>query len=532
MEQESQSSTRREFLRNAAAAGLSLGVLSGLGTRGPLDPLTRQLANFGGLEAASTPKRGGIVKLAMQAFDPKSFLDPALSETDFDLMSDAMLYDNLVKLDNGFTPLPALATSWEVTPDARTWTFKLRKGVEFHDGSAFTAGDVEYTVMRILAGKSLSPIHPALAAVLQPSGVKVLDPYTIRLTLSQPYSFFLTLIGGYNFRIVKNGETNFNHPIGTGPFKFGSYSPGQFFTASRNPNYWQHGLPYLDGVHVVSVPVESTMVQDIKSGTADIGDAIDVTTAQQLKNNSSIHLYTLPAASTDVIVFFAKDTPFQDLRVRQALKYAIDRERLFNVVLQGQGVVGADIPVAPTDPLYPAGLKALSYDPEKAASLLKSAGFSKGLDITIFTSTAAAFMLETAEAYQSAVGANIKVKVQQTQPSSYFSDIWLHKPSYTSFWLRVPPDTMIADGFTGNSVQNESGFLSSRFTSLINQSRQTTSLTRQKELYAEAMPIIAQQAGWFSPYWGNRIWPARANLKGVQLDFIDNCDWTTAYFDS
>ena len=308
MEQESQSSTRREFLRNAAAAGLSLGVLSGLGTRGPLDSLTRQLANFGGLEAASTPKRGGIVKLAMQAFDPKSFLDPALSETDFDLMSDAMLYDNLVKLDNGFTPQPALATSWEVTPDARTWTFKLRKGVEFHDGSTFAAGDVEYTVMRILAGKSLSPIHPALAAVLQPSGVKVLDPYTIRLTLSQPYSFFLTLIGGYNFRIVKNGETNFNHPIGTGPFKFGSYSPGQFFTASRNPNYWQHGLPYLDGVHVVSVPVESTMVQDINPGTADIGDAIDVTTAQRLKNNSSIHLYTLPAASTDVIVFFAKDT--------------------------------------------------------------------------------------------------------------------------------------------------------------------------------------------------------------------------------
>jgi peptide/nickel transport system substrate-binding protein len=516
--------TRRDLLLKTAAVGIGLGaaplIASCSSTTSP-SPTT---------VLPTSPKRGGTATLAMQAFDPKSFLDPALSNTDFDLMSDGMLYDNLLKLDNGFQPHASLASAWEGSPNASVWTFQLRKGVEFHDGSPFTAEDVAYSFLRILSPKSLSPGRSLLVSVLAPSGIKILGKYQISFTLTSPYAFFPTLVGGYNYRIVKNGETNFSHPVGTGPFKFVAYTPGQLFVAKRNSNYWRNGLPYLDEVHVEGIPEEATAVEAVVSGNADIADSIDVPTARTLAKNSSVHLYTLPAASFNVMAFSAHYSPFSDIRVRQAIKYATDREAMFEAVLQGEGLIGSDIPIAPDDPLYPPNFKPLPYDPDRAKSLLKAAGFGNGLPITLYTSTAEANMVQTATAFKSVVAAaNINVTIQQTPSSSYFSTIWMAKPAFSSFWLRDYPDVIIVDACETNSTENESDFTNTTFDNLVNAARRTIDVATQRRLYAEAMPLLADESGWVIPYWANRIWPAGNSLRGVQLSFQDNADWTAAY---
>jgi peptide/nickel transport system substrate-binding protein len=203
---------------------------------------------------------------------------------------------------------------------------------------------------------------------------------------------------------------------------------------------------------------------------------------------------------------------------------------MFEAVLEKNGLLGADIPIASTDPLCPPNFKPLDYDPDKAKSLLAAAGFGGGLPITLYCSTAAAFMVQTATAFQSVVkSSNINVTIQQTPASSYFSTIWLEKPAFSSFWLRDNPDVIISDACESNSTENESSFKNSQFDKLVTAARGTTDVKKQREYYAEAMPLLADRSGWVIPYWGNRIWPARKKLKGLNLSFQDNCDWLQAY---
>ncbi len=468
---------------------------------------------------------------ALSIFQPGDSIDPATAISDFDLMSGGMLYDNLVKLDNSFVPHPALAESWEVNRDATVWTFRLRKGVHFHSGAPLTADDVIYTLKRILNPKVGSSAQAALAAVLKPSGIQKVDSLTVRLRLTSPDAFLTAILGGYNLRITPSGATNLKlKEDGTGPFVLKKYVPGELFEVARNNHYWQSGLPYLNGMRVEGIPEEAAKVAAVQAGTANIADAIDTTTAKQLQANKNVTLYKLKGASFNVIAVQAHVAPYDKLKVRQALKMALNRQEILDVVVQGEGLLGQDIPIASNDALYPSGFHHLPYDPEKAKSLLASAGFSSGLPVTLYTADAAAYMVETATAYQSLVApANIHVTLKQTPAASYFTNIWLNKPCFSSFWLREHPDTIIEQACVTKGVWNEAQFSNADFDGLIRAARSTTNQARQRSLYAQAMPLLADQSGWIITQWGNRIWPATTTFKGVALDFINNADFHSAY---
>jgi len=513
--------SRRQLLERSVAAGAALSLPALLAACGGDDEAAPEAATTQAATttAAAAPKPGGTAVIALSVFNPQSTLDPARATSDFDLTAGGMLYDNLVTLDTSFSPSAGLAEEWEVSDDATVWTFKLRQGVEFHDGAPLTANDAAWTIQRVLA------------ANLEASGVRIVDPATLELTLLKPNAFFAVILGGYSLRVVKDGSTNVaDDPVGTGPFVFEEFIPGELFVVTKNPNYWQEGTPYLDGIRVLSIPEQAAKVQAVLSGEPDLADVIDIPTAKQLESDDRAQLLTLKNASFNVIAVQASVAPYDKPQVRQALKHALDRERIVNVVLQGQGLPGADIPIGSDDALYPEGFEPLAYDPEKAKSLLAEVGFADGLPVKLFASDAAAFMAQTAAAFQDIVkDGGIDVQIEQLSPDAYWSEGWMQKPCFSSFWLRQHPDTIIAQACEANGVWNEAQFKNPQFDSLVAEARSTTDADRQRELYAEAMPLLAQDSGWIIPQWGDRIWPAKKRFAGLKLDFIDNVDFTNAY---
>ncbi|HEY3128134.1 MAG TPA: ABC transporter substrate-binding protein [Acidobacteriota bacterium] len=324
----------------------------------------------------------------MDTFTVRSTLDPATSGGTFDLVAGGMIFDNLLKTDGQFTLHPALAESWEVARDASEWIFRIRKDVEFHDGSSLTAGDVVYTLKRILNPATGSPSQQALASSLDFSGVERLDKYTVRLRLKTPNAFLGQLLANYNLRVVKEGATGNDlntHAIGTGPFKCIEYSSGNQFFCIQNPNYWQSGLPLLDGARIISIADPAAKLQAVLSGDADIVDEIQPSQIPQVLRHSSVRLLVGRNFGFQVLAFRQTISPFDDVRVLQALKMAIDRDRMVNVILQGYGSRGADVPVAPDDVLYPSGFNPLPCDPGGAKRLLLAAGYRDGLNFVLYT---------------------------------------------------------------------------------------------------------------------------------------------------
>lgn len=475
-------------------------------------------------------KPGGAVRVALSAFNPKSTLDPAISTSDFDLIAGGLLYDNLVKLDTSFAAKPALAETWDADSTARRWTFRLRKGVAFHDGSPLTADDVVATLRRVLDPATGSAAQSSLAQNLKPDAIKAADPNTVELELAASNAFFPVVLGGYNLRITKAGLNPTNKTaIGTGPFMLERFVPGEVLVVKRNTNYWREARPYLDSIEIIAIAEEAAKLQAVLSGDVDITDSISVSSMRQVETAADAQLYRLKNAAFNVIAVQSKVSPYDKLAVRQALKHAIDREKLVAVVLQGQGSVGADIPIAADDALFPANFKGLDFDPERAKSLLAGAGLSS-LDVTLYTSDAAAFMDQTAVAVQSIVAASgIVMKLEKIPSSTYFADIWMKQPVFSSFWLRQHPDTLIGQACETAGTWNEAQFSNADFDRLVTEARRSPDAERQRALYAEAMPLLANESGWIIPQWSDRMWPAKARLRGVELDFINNADFTNAW---
>jgi len=529
--------SRRELLQRAGAAGAVLGLGGLLAACGGGDdepagaPAGGATAETGAATtAAATPTTGGTAQMAMSVLALYSTLDPARSGSIFDLTATGMLYESLLKTDDQFVVGPGLAEEWEISPDGMTWTLRLREGVEFHDGSPLTAADAVYSLQRILDAETGSPSQGVMSISIDPSGITAPDDRTVQLALKAPNGFLGQMLASYNFRIIKDGTTAEDldtNPIGTGPFKYVSSTPAESFEAEKNPNYWQSGLPYLDGVRIVSVPDQAAKLQAILSGDAHIGDEIQPTQIAEVEGDENAQLLVGENLGLQVIALHQNEGPFTDVKVRQAIKHSIDREAMVNVIVSGAGDVGQDVPVNPGNPLLPEGFQSLTYDPERAKSLLAEAGYPDGFDMELW-STENVFLAPTATTYKDqAKASGINVKINQV-PTAQWGGTWNAVPAYVSWWVRNPPDIILHQAAVGGAVWNESQFDDPEFNDAIAKSRAATDLESQRAAYAEALPILAERSGWSIPFWFDRTFPAKKALQGVVVDPVQQLDFTRA----
>ncbi|MFB7113164.1 ABC transporter substrate-binding protein [Streptomyces sp. NPDC056291] len=415
--------SRRNLLRGSAALGVIL-VSGGLAACGR-QPVT----TAGG--PSGPPQRGGHLRVGMVGAGKNESFNPALATSALiNVARCCAVFDCLLSITPSGELKPMLATSWSTDAAAQTWTFQLRPGVRWHDGAAFTADDVIYS-LRWMArpGNGLGPY----IATVDLKHVKKTGPYTVVIPLKQanplfPYSLTMAWI-------IKNKTTDFTKPIGTGPFVFGSLALGEQSTSRRNPDYWDTGKPYVDKLTIYSLPDDTARLNALLAGQIDIMAQVPAAQARtQLYGD--VRLIRSPGTTAQCFYMAVDHPPFDDVRVRQALRLVVDRQHLVDVALLGYGSVAND--------LYGKGL--LYYDDSlpqrvrnvrKAKALLAEAGHGAGLTLDLQTSTVAPGMVEAATLFQQqAKDANVTINVTQVDPTSYFDPTrgYLKMPFAQSFW--------------------------------------------------------------------------------------------------
>jgi peptide/nickel transport system substrate-binding protein len=485
--------SRAGFLRGVAAVGAGIAF-------GPaLAACAASTAPASGTGSSGTPRRGGKLTVAYIGGGSSETLNPNAPVADIDDTRTIALYESLFSVNSDLTLKYVLAESAEPNSSGLVWTIRLRPGVTFHDGSSLTADDVIYTFQRIADPKNAANQQALTAQLIDVPGIKKLDTLTLQMPLKSPNVFLPFFLGDDSFSIVKSGWVNTDPPNGTGPFKFGSWKAGQFSLFPRNPHYWQAGIPYIDELQLVSLPDSTARFNALIGGQVDGIESLSYSQANSLKrSNQAVVLET--DGSNMVPIYMAVDLyPFQDVRVRQAMRLIAGRPQLVEEAQAGYGTIGNDV-FGKGLPDYDSGLQQRVQDIAQAKFLLKQAGH-EGLTVPLYTSTVATGMLESATVFATqAAKAGVTVPLKQLDANIYFGPVYLTQNFAQSEWFTGQIVKFWSQSMAPGAEFNETHWSDRQWTSLYNQLLAQPAQGKQQELSYEMQKIEWDRGGYLD--WG------------------------------
>jgi peptide/nickel transport system substrate-binding protein len=452
------------------------------------------------------------------SYGGKESLDP-ISPNRFYEVND-MVYSRLVRQDDKGEPSPELAVSWTPNETATEWVLKLQDGVKFHDGSAFDAADVKYTLERIKDPALESPLASVLDFIER---VDVVDPATAKIVLSKPHSGLPLLLMDYRVRMIPEGAGPeiAKTGIGTGPFKVESYDPEGQTVLVANETYWE-GKPKLDKVTFTAIPDSEARNQAILGGQLNY-NTLTLDQVPQYKDNPKFVVQDFPAGGWFGLVFRADTAPFTDPRIRKAMRIPVDRAEMVKLMVgEGNGIVGCDQPVKANDP-FRAELDC-PPDPEGAKKLLAEAGYPDGIDIEVHTADLEPGMVQFAEVYQQQVAkAGIRVKLTLAPSDGYWDDVWMKVPVAMTSWSARPADQILNEAYRTGSSWNESYYSNPAYDQILDKARASLDINEARKLYQEAQRILFEEGATFIPYQQNGLRVLTADVSGIKPldeDFI------------
>jgi peptide/nickel transport system substrate-binding protein len=418
-----------------------------------------------------------------------------------------------------------LAEDWDVSADGTEWTFRLRDGVEFHDGSTLSSADVLWQFQRVLDEATGSAGLSILSPVLDPSGITAPDPTTIRFKLKAPDAFFGVKAAHYTLRIPKAETSDWlAASFGTGPFKSVSFKPGEGFEFERNPNYWMDGLPLLDGIVGVSIPEQSTRAQAVLTGDVDVADRPSVSAMPQFEESDEVGLFpTDPQAYTFDIDSSIK--PFSDPRVSQAMKMLIDRQAMLNLVVRGFGTVSADSLIHPNNALYPSDLEPYPFDPERAKALLAEAGYEAGFTEKAWTTTAYTYLNEGAAFGKEAwAEGDINLEIESVSNDRYLQ-AFLNEPIVMDYYKAQHPVTMFELYYASTSESNTARYKDPEIDDWLGQLKATTDAALQAELAASIIKRYNERAALICPFHFDDLVTHKTRVTGLAAEPMARLDF-------
>lgn len=430
-------------------------------------------------------------------------MDPAFNNLNDDSYQQNLVFNKLVNVDPNFQPIPELAKSWTVSEDGKTWTFTLEDGVTFHDGKPLTAADVVYTFKRLLDPAVASP-GAALLSFLDPAGIAATDDRTVTMTTKDVVAELPLLIANKYTMIVQEGATSEvlkSKGVGTGPFMQDVYDLAQDTRVfQKNPAYWREGLPVAECIDLKVITEEVSRIAAIQAGSIDLILSAGPAALTTLKDDPKAT--PVPAAGAGGYMTLSMQTdapPFDDVRVRQAMKLAIDRQLIVDTVLLGNGIPGNDNPVAPNNPLAFRS-DAIARDVEKARALLAEAGHPDGISIDLNTADAGPGYVMLAQVYQQmAAEAGITVNIVNNPADSYWDVIWMKTPFFSSSWNGRSVPEALAYTFTTGAEYNEGRWSSPEFDALVTGARIETDAAKRAEMTRQAQEILSNEGGIIIP---------------------------------
>lgn len=418
---------RRELLQRAAATGLLLAApaLTACGGTGEGPSTT----------ATGPPRRGGTLRVGMVGAGKSESFNPSTAGTT--IITIAMVnavFDGLVRVAPDLSIRPGLATEWTANDRADVWEFTLRTGVRWHDDTPFTADDVVYSLRWM--GEPTNGLQGVVADVDLPE-VRALDAQTVRIPLTRPNLQFPAAVAPS--WIVKKGAEDFTRPVGTGPFVFESLKPGQQSVMRRNPRYWDRGKPYVDRLVIQSIDDNTARLNALIGDQIDVMAQVPYTEAKAQESQGKVRLLDSPSNAAAAFYMAVDEPPFDDVRVRQAMRLLVDRKALVDTALAGFGEIGNDL-VGQGAQFFASDLKPRPRDLEQAKQLLTAAGHGSGLEVTLQTSSAVPGMTEAATLFaRQAEDAGVTVKIQQVPANAYFDPTlkYLKMPFAQTLWTGI-----------------------------------------------------------------------------------------------
>jgi peptide/nickel transport system substrate-binding protein len=360
-------------------------------------------------------------------------LDPLRTTLGDEYIYDNLVFSGLTRMREDLSIGPDLAESWKYTEDLKQWTFALRRGVTFHNGREMVADDVIATFARLLDPKSAAPSRSNYEMIASMSAP---DQYTVVFELGYPYSGFADILADRQVKIVPRDMVDqlSTKPIGTGPFIFQSYTPGDRLVMVKNPKYHEPGLPRLDGVELRIIPEMSVKIAALQAGDIDIIWDMPLDQVLKLRTDKSLRVESVPTASWDVAIMNNVTPPFNDVRVRRAFQLAVDKRDIVELTLFGQGAPTIG-PIPPTHPFYAQDIPITKADPMAARRLLAEAGYPNGLKCPI--------ILPVGRPVRERMGVTLQ---QLVQPGGF--DLQIQRLPYSSFEAEVVGKaSLYVDGF-------------------------------------------------------------------------------------
>jgi peptide/nickel transport system substrate-binding protein len=507
--------TRRDALRKAAAGGAALsasGLLAACGSSG---------SSGGGATSTGTPvpaqqklRTGGVLRIGATGGGAKDTIDAHLPTTDPDIMRQWNMYESLAVRSPDFAQLDMLiAESIEAAgskPNA--WTVRLKDGIEFHNGKTVGADDVIFSLKRITDPKDPKTGNSSLSYIDR-DNLKKVDERTIRIPLKLTNAAFPDDLGQY-FNAIVPTDYDPKKPVGTGPFKFQSFTPGQRSVFVKNPNYWQSGKPYADQLVIIDFTDDTARVNALLGGQVEAINNLPAGQVAAIRSNPNMRVLNSPTGAWQPFTMRIDAAPFDDVKVRQAMRLLVDRKQMVQQVLSGYGSVANDL-YARYDPMYASDLPQRNQDLEQAKSLLKSAG-KEGLTVELVTSPVFNGVVEAAQVFaEQAKGAGVNVKVRKVDTGTFYDpDKYLKWPFAQDFWASRVYLAQVAQGDLPNSPFNETHWGKGKFESLINEARGTVDEAKRKEILHQAQQMQYDQGGYIIPYFSNIIDAYSSKVSG------------------
>lgn len=439
-------------------------------------------------QSSGTPQSGG--DLVMDRDDDPQSLMPTVPTDNLSIWALENIYDTLlVPSKDGHSVEPSLATSYEQSPDKLSWTFHLRQGVEFSNGQPLTSKDVKFSLEQSSDPESpFGFINEIIQSIATP------DDSTVVITTKQPWSPLPSDVALYANSIVPADYAGMSRadfekkPIGTGPFRFGSWTKGQELKLVKNPHYWKKGLPYLNSVTFRVVPDANTRALQVQGGQAQINEFPAYSSIQGLKNSSTVKVGLFPSSRVDYLSMNNRQAPFDDAHIRRAVSYAIDRASLIKAVLYGNGQPATAF-LTPALWGHNSEMKGIAYDMAQAKSELAASTKPEGFATTLTISSGDPDQAAMAQIIQKSLSQiGITATIKQLDPSALTAAKHAGNFDMTFGYCTtdiIDPDEIVrfvAD-YDGGSNAMYSGYKNPAITAQIQQAAQLPDEKARKAIY-------------------------------------------------
>ncbi|MGQ0564077.1 MAG: ABC transporter substrate-binding protein [Gemmobacter sp.] len=480
---------RRRFLGTTAAAGVAAAMGGTM--------MTATAAR------AEEPKKGGTFRMGFGGGEATDTLDPALADSPVPFVVNRQWGDTIVNVTADGQIEMRLAESMSSNADGTEWSFAIRQGVKFHDGTDMTIDDVVATFKRHSDENAKSGAFGIMSGISE----VVSEGNEVIFKLATGNADLPYLLSDYHLVVQpKGGIDNPNAGIGTGTWKVVSAEPGVRYVFEKNPNDWDTTRGHYDGVELIVINDNTARTAALQSGQVDMINRIDPKVAKLLGQVPGVVVNNVSGRGHYVFIMHTNTAPFDNKDLRLALKYAINRQEMVDKILDGFGGVGNDIPVNAAYPLFTA-LPQREFDAAKAAEHYKASGHDGSPIVLIVADTAFPGAVDAAALFQqTAAAAGIPLEIQRVPDDGYWSDVWNVKPFCASYWGGRPvQDQMWSTAYLSTADWNDTKYQNPDLDALILSARGETDAAKRTELYKQISEIVHVDGGTICPMFNDFI---------------------------